>query len=78
MPLIMSLEGPKLAGAPWSPAPRPFMPGELGVPAILQPFQTHAAWTIGGLLLGLWLAGSTPGQGVINRVRSTARNLRSK
>lgn len=90
MPLIMSLEGPKLGGLAAflpggrevspagfdpmdvpvgaTPSPYPFMPGQLGSP--LTPFHTHAAWTIGGLLLGLWLAGTSPGQGLVARART--------
>ena len=74
----MSLEGPSLResrfGQIRAQLARPvtvsnFLSTYRSLDGILDPFRWHKGWAIFGLVAGMWLAGTSSGQGLVRKVR---------
>jgi hypothetical protein len=75
MPVVMSLEGPPLA--PWARfqdraymmLPKPFWRASAELHGVFDPVKAHPLLAVGGVLFGMWLAGSTKGRRLVRRAR---------
>jgi hypothetical protein len=75
MPQIMSLEGPQLRavdtirGQLYGTLPRPYWRAHAELQGmfdpVVNPIKAHPWAALGGLLLGMWLAGSSKGRSLV-------------
>jgi len=79
MPMIMSLEGPRLRpidrvrGQLYAATPRAAYRAGAQLRGIFDPLRAHSRLAIGCVLLGMWLAGTGVGQELVRKARGPRR-----